>query len=336
MSVNPACRAVLGYEPDDLRGTRMTRLAPDADRKQFGETLEQVIRERRYDPFEVRLQRADGIVLDILFSPRWSSIDRSMYCVLHDITERKQLERLRQEVVQMVSHDLRNPLLCMQGFLSFIEGTKVSLSAQGEGLLQIANRGANRMLALINDLLDIEKLESGMLGLVKSEIALSDVFVQSVQTISPMATAKNISIETPATDVTVYADGDRLIQVLVNLLSNAIKFSPESTTVFIKTIILPGFVEVQVLDQGRAIPAHKIETIFNRFQQIHAADSKEGHGTGLGLAICKELVELHGGKISVESEVGKGSTFTFTLPYDGTMKVEMDRDADQTNRPLRV
>jgi PAS domain S-box-containing protein len=316
ISVNPACQLVLGYDPDELRGTRITNLVPDAQRRHFAEALEAVVKQSRGEPVETTFVRKDGSLLEIVLSSRWSAVDRSLYCVIHDITERKNIERLRKEILQMVSHDLRSPLMCMQAFLDFVDDTgKVNtLGDRADQLLQVATRGTDRMMALINDLLDIERLESGMLQLVKSEVYLDEVFEQSVQAATPLANAKRVSIATQPTDLAVYADGDRLIQVLVNLLSNAIKFSPEESVVRIAAKKEAALIEVQISDQGRGIPAHLTESIFNRFQQVQSLDAKEGRGSGLGLAICKELIELHGGKISVVSELGKGSTFTFTLP----------------------
>jgi PAS domain S-box-containing protein len=316
ISVNPACQLVLGYDPDELRGTRITNLVPDAQRRHFAEALEAVVKQSRGEPVETSFLRKDGSLLDIVLSSRWSAVDRSLYCVIHDITERKNIERLRKEILQMVSHDLRSPLMCMQAFLDFVDETgKVNtLGDRADQLLQVATRGTDRMMALINDLLDIERLESGMLQLVKSEVYLDEVFEQSVQAVTPLANAKRVSIATQPTDLAVHADGDRLIQVLVNLLSNAIKFSSEESVVRIAAKKEAASIEVQISDQGRGIPAHLTESIFNRFQQVQSLDAKEGRGSGLGLAICKELIELHGGKISVVSELGKGSTFTFTLP----------------------
>jgi PAS domain S-box-containing protein len=316
ISVNPACQLVLGYDPDELRGTRITSLVPDSQRRYFAEALEEVVKQNREHPIEASFLRKDGTALDVVLSSRWSVVDRSLYCVIHDITERKNIERLRQEILQMVSHDLRSPLMCMQAFLEFVDDTgKVNmLGGRAEQLLEVATRGTDRMMTLINDLLDIERLESGMLQLVKAQVYLDQVFEQSVQAVTPLATARHVSIGTQPTDLTVHADGDRLIQVLVNLLSNAIKFSPEQSTVRIAAHKEGALIEVQIADQGRGIPAHLTASIFNRFQQVQSLDAKEGRGSGLGLAICQELIELHGGKISVVSELGKGSTFTFTLP----------------------
>ena len=316
LSVNPACQIVLGYDPDELRGTRITNLVPDAQRRNFAEALEAVVKQNRDDAVETTFLRKDGTNLDIVLSSRWSAVDRSLYCVIHDITERKNIERLRKEILQMVSHDLRSPLMCMQAFLDFVDDTgKVNtLGDRAEQLLQVAARGTDRMMTLINDLLDIERLESGMLQLVKEDTYLDGVFEQSVQAVTPLANARRVSIAVQPTNLSVYADADRLVQVLVNLLSNAIKFSPEESVVRVEAKRAADLIEVQIADQGRGIPAHLTDSIFNRFQQVQSLDAKEGRGSGLGLAICKELIELHGGKISVVSELGKGSTFTFTLP----------------------
>jgi signal transduction histidine kinase len=235
-----------------------------------------------------------------------------------DISERKQAERLQKEVVQMVSHDLRSPLTSIQAVLEMMQDDMLgNFDDKGKKLVAIADRSASRMLTLINDLLDVEKLDAGMLQLNKSQVSLSSIFEQSIQTVVTTANEKSIKIEALATNVMVYADGDRLVQILVNLLSNALKFSPTGAKVVVAARQLPEYVEITVADQGRGIPAHLTKSIFDRFKQVSSQDAKQQHGTGLGLSICKALVELHGGDIRAESEEGKGSTFYFSLPSSG-------------------
>ena len=284
LNVNLACCRVLGYAPEELQGTRITNLVFDQDRRQFAEGLADVIRTNNNAVVEARFVHKEGAILDMVCSPRWSREDRSLSCVIHNITERKALERLRQEILQMVSHDLRNPLLCMQAFLDYLddEHRAENLGSMGEQLLQIAHRGANRMQTLVNDLLDIERLDSGMLQLVKLDISLSDVFLQSVQTVTPLATAKRVSINSPRTDLWVNADLDRLVQVMVNLLSNAIKFSPEDSWITITTKKEDSFLEVAVIDEGRGIPPQLLSSIFDRFRQVKHSDTKQQRGSGLG------------------------------------------------------
>jgi signal transduction histidine kinase len=195
------------------------------------------------------------------------------------------------------------------------------INEQGRQMLAIADRSGNRMLTLINDLLDVERLEAGMLELDKSRLLLAQIFEQSLQTVANLAQGKGVKLNAPPTNITVFGDGDRLVQILVNLISNAVKFSPPNTTVTVAAQSSPGFVKISVYDEGRGIPAGQLQSIFDRFQQVQASDAKERQGSGLGLAICKALVGLHGGEISAQSELGKGSIFSFTIP-----NTDLDRE----------
>jgi len=226
-----------------------------------------------------------------------------------------QAQQSRQEVMQMVSHDLKSPLFSIQLVLEMVESGMVGqLDDKGKNLVSVAGRSATRMVTLISDLLEIEKIQAGMLALDKAEVSLSSVFEQSIQTVAALANEKGIEVESLETNIVLDADSNRLVQVLVNLLSNALKFSPKGTKVTVAAQQLAECVEIKVSDQGRGIPAERAKFIFDRFHQVSSEDAKIQHGTGLGLSICKALVELHGGNIRVESEVGKGSTFIFTLP----------------------
>jgi signal transduction histidine kinase len=171
------------------------------------------------------------------------------------------------------------------------------------------------MTTLINDLLDMDRLEAGMLVLNKSNISLSTSFDQAIHSVKPIADKRDVEIVVVPSDVTVLADPDRVIQVLVNLLSNAVKFSAQGGKVTLSALGTTSGVEISVADEGRGIPPNMLDSIFDRFRQVRASDAQESRGTGLGLAICKALVELHGGTILVRSEIGKGSVFTFTLPF---------------------
>jgi signal transduction histidine kinase len=170
------------------------------------------------------------------------------------------------------------------------------------------------LIGLINDILDIEKLEAGKLDMVFDNSPMQDILERSEQSTGSFATANGVKLEIIPSDVIVYADGDRIVQVLVNLLSNAIKFSPRDATVTVYTEYAAGFVQVRVVDRGRGIPDKFKKLLFQRFQQVEASDAKKKGGTGLGLAICKGIIEQHGGQIGVESEEGKGSSFWFRIP----------------------
>lgn len=227
----------------------------------------------------------------------------------------KDLEDRKQQFVSMVSHDLRSPLTSLRMFLELVhDGVYGELNASGQKRAKIAERSIIRLIALINDLLDFDRLQSGQLEIVKRDEPVESVITRSLDAVSALAEQNKIKLQSEGAEFNAIMDGDRIIQVLVNLISNAVKFSPEGSTVTVRALPKDGNVEFFVIDQGRGIPKEMLTAVFERFKQVTKTDATEKGGTGLGLAICKAIVECHGGQIGVDSEVGKGTTFWFTLP----------------------
>lgn len=240
-----------------------------------------------------------------------------------DVTERYKLERMKGEFVSIVSHELRTPLTSMRAALNLLAEHIVDPASEtGQNVIQIAAEGVERLVRLVNDILDLERLESGKLRLEKSCCDPAKVVKTAIDQMQEMANQEGVKIETNIESYPIYADCDRLLQILTNLLSNAIKFSASNSTIWLQVQIIqnPPYpsnspqLQFSIKDQGRGIPTDKLETIFERFHQLDASDSRDKGGTGLGLAICRSIVEQHGGKIWVESILGEGSTFYFTLP----------------------
>jgi signal transduction histidine kinase len=194
-------------------------------------------------------------------------------------------------------------------------------SDKGRRVIEIAAQSADRLVRLVNDILELERLESGKISLLKQPCNVGDLMMKATDMMQVMANRAGISISVSPQDIQLNADPDRIIQVLTNLLGNAIKFSPRGSTVWLSVeLSLPlspspplPTVLFKVKDQGRGIPADKLESIFERFHQVDASDSRKKGGTGLGLAICRSIVQQHGGRIWVESTLGEGSSFYFTL-----------------------
>lgn len=315
LTVSPASTVLLGYSPDELNGSKISNLIYSADKESTQDNLKLMMAGEQIPPFEARLVRKDGVVIDRLWSASWSQSEGSLFCVVHDNTERKRSERLRQEVVQMVSHDLRTPLTSIRGILETLEsGSLGQLNERGKKLVGLADQSSLRMLSLIRDLLEIEKMEAGMLELHKMQVPIDSIIEQSIATVQPIANQRQVNLVGAHNSSAIFADGERIIQVLVNLITNAVKFSPKNSTVRVSATTTPENIEFSVVDEGRGIPASSISTIFERFRQVQESDSKNEGGAGLGLAICKALVELHGGDITVTSVGGKGSTFSFRIP----------------------
>lgn len=315
-AINPAAVKVLGYSLDELLGKHYIDLIAPEERDNVNRCMEALINSTSPEPFETRLIRKDGLTIDILFSAYWSGEEKTYFCVLHDITERKDAERIKQEVLAMVSHDLRTPLTAVRHLHEMLVlGKAGQLPEAAQKLVLRADGASQRMLTLINDLLEIEKIRACKLSLNLVEIPAANLFQSCLQVITPLAEEKSIKINVIDTDIDIYTDPDRMVQVLVNLGTNAIKYSPEGSTVSMSAQIKDNDIEVCIQDQGRGVPADMREAIFNRFQQVHSSDSANMSGTGLGLAICKAIVELHGGTIKVQcTETEPGSTFILTVP----------------------
>jgi PAS domain S-box-containing protein len=251
--------------------------------------------------------------------------------LVNDITQRKRLEN---EFISVVSHELRTPLSSLMGALDILgAGQLGNLNEQGQRMLNIAITNTERLIRLVNDILDLERLKAGKMVLHPTECDLASVMIHATEAMQTMADQANVQLQTQPLSVTVWADSDRLIQALTNLLSNAIKFSESGGCVWLQAYINPPASDqlsppatprlpmsdsphlmMTVRDQGRGIPANKLDIIFDRFQQIDTSDARRKGGTGLGLAICRSIIEQHNGKIWAESQLGQGSTFYIALP----------------------
>lgn len=240
-----------------------------------------------------------------------ASLDKVFHSMSEALTR---AETAKAEFISMISHDLRSPLTSLQGTLALAEkGSYGELNEKGKARFARAEQTVERLVNLINELLDVERLEAGMLTMTLSEELLDPIIEKSIESVHTLAEKKGIKIDAPPTRLTVLAEPDRLVQVFVNLLSNAIKFSPESSTISITAIVLATGVKVTVADQGRGIPKEVLPTIFDRFQQVRKEDATTHGGTGLGLTITKAIIEGHGGMIGVDSEEGSGTQFWFLL-----------------------
>ena len=235
--------------------------------------------------------------------------------IFKDITERQIVERMKNEFVSVVSHELRTPLTSIRSALGLLsKGSLNNQPTKSQRMLEIAFDNTNRLVRLINDILDIERINSGKVTMEKQHCNAAELMMQAVDEMRAMAERAEIKLALKPIEVQLWADPDRIVQTLTNLLSNAIKFSPLDSTVSLNAKLEDSQILFQVKDKGRGIPEDKLETIFDRFQQVDASNSRNQGGTGLGLAICRSIVQQHGGNIWVESTLGNGSTFYFTLP----------------------
>jgi CheY-like chemotaxis protein/nitrogen-specific signal transduction histidine kinase len=229
---------------------------------------------------------------------------------------------VKDEFISTVSHELRTPLTSIRGALGLLSsGMLGQVDAKALNLLRIASTNTDRLVRLINDILDLERMDSDQSTLQIHRCALPELIVQAVETMSPMAEDVDVKVEIVPYRNSIFFDGDpdRILQLLCNLLSNAIKFSPPGASIRLISSISGNDFVLRIEDRGRGIPAEKLDTIFNRFQQVEPADARQKGGTGLGLAICRSIAVQHGGTIWAERNDAKnpdsaGSTFVLQLP----------------------
>jgi signal transduction histidine kinase len=230
---------------------------------------------------------------------------------------RRELSRMKDEFVSIVAHELRTPLTSIRGSLGLLASGRLDGTPQAQRLLQIAAQNSDRLVRLINDMLDLDRMHSGRLEMEPGEHTVAPLVEQAMDAVQGAADALQVRLEARVDPgLQVWGDPDRLVQVLVNLLSNAAKFSPAGALVEVIAEDRGPNALFQVRDRGRGIPADRLDDIFERFRQVDSSDAREKGGTGLGLAICRTIVQQHGGRIWVASEWGKGSTFFFTIPKD--------------------
>lgn len=313
--INPASLRLWGFSADDLLGRSLLQGVPPRDREH---TLAAIQSAREVDgavTFESRIMTRSGKHLETLWSVYWSDSARSLYCVVHDISDRKQAERAKKQFLQMITSDLKIPLASISSAIEALLANLVtSLPGKARDKLGTAKKNVQRLLGLVNDLLQFTEFDTTTLELHKKKCPIIELFTRAAQDVEGVASKQQVSIEIQNRAYEWTVDPDRIMQVLVNLLSNAIKFSPASSKVTLSAEILEDMIEIKVIDQGRGVPESHKEAIFEKFKQVDAADGKRKAGTGLGLPICKQIVEEHGGAIGVDSEEGKGSTFWFRIP----------------------
>jgi PAS domain S-box-containing protein len=321
---NPIVEKMFGYSPRQLIKRPLSDLFVTTD------DLDSILHKAESKTVELTAVTKEKVEfpIELSISPITLFVGERRLATVLDVTERSEIQRLRQAFVAMVSHELRTPLSSVRGFLTLLSiGAYGSLSAEAATGAERAENNVVRLIALINDLLDLEKMETGNLDMEPSDTLVSLVVGQSIDAVKQFAEEHEVVIEAPTADYSFYADPDRIVQVLVNLLANAIKYSPQASIVKIEVSQSSDKVEFRVIDTGRGIPENFKETIFERFQQVDSSDAKVRGGTGLGLAICKSIIEQHQGTIGVTSEPGQGSVFWFTLPTQKMPSAKQQQDA---------
>ena len=236
--------------------------------------------------------------------------------VLHDVTDLRRLERVRQDFVANVSHEFKTPLTAIQGFAETLLGGALEDDANNRRFLEIIRDHASRLARVTNDLLKLARIEAGKLEVQLGPVNLAEVIESCIETTEINAGRKSIELraEIPADLPQVRGDSRLLREVLQNLVDNAVQYTPTSGKIVVEAKVGARDVTVVVEDTGIGIPLADQERIFERFYRVDAARSREEGGTGLGLSIARHIVETLGGRLWVESEVGGGSRFSFSIP----------------------
>lgn len=332
-AVNPSLCSITGLSSDDLCGTDLERLFDPDYKGSRAEFLEELIQSdhstfMRTSPFDtpdgktIWLETAVSVMRDDSGEPL------EFVAAVTDVSERRATEQAKDEFLSVASHELRTPLTSIRGALGLLVGGVVGeLPPAALRMLEIAVQSTDRLIRLINDILDLERLTTGKLALSLESCDAASLVSRAVEEMRGAADAVDVEVRALSIEGKVWADPDRIIQSLANLIGNAIKFSPLKSVIEMKSVIVGDELCFSVIDSGPGIPADQLETVFERFRQVDGSDTRAKGGTGLGLTISRSIIEQHGGQIWVESVFGRGSEFRFTLPRV-TEAVAIDHQSD--------
>jgi PAS domain S-box-containing protein len=314
-ALSPSCSRVWQYDPGELIGKPLSKILSPVSLQSALLALQSAMRDNQPFTLENRVLAKNGAPVDTYWTGRWSDKDQSFICIARDTTEQKKIERLKREFVEMVGHDIKTPLMSTELFLTFLaSGANHSLPDELRSQAQLAEMNVTRLIRLVKNLLDLERLEAGRLSIERKITSAAKLLERSLVAVQAFAENCGVTIAIPQSRILLYGDEDALVQVLVNLLSNAVKFSESGQVVKVSVSETEREAEFKVTDSGRGIPEDARTRIFDPYEQVDLADQRLKGGSGLGLAICKSIIDMHGGRIGVDSESGKGSTVWFTIP----------------------
>jgi PAS domain S-box-containing protein len=316
-AISPSVAKIWRYSPVELLGMSLDILDETLEIVDQPSLRQILLRHRDAKSdlqFERSIKGGAGKIIDTRWKVEWSDREQVYFAVIEDISAEKELERLRNEFVAVISHDLRAPVNSIKWNLNLLEGNLYGdINELGSRRIRESLESADFMLDLIADLIDLHRMDVGQPQLKCTEAQLQSVVEESIRAVESLAAAKNIVIHNRVSPVSCIIDVVRIKRVFVNLLSNAIKFSPNGSSIEVRSMDHEESLIVEVADQGKGIAGDAMEELFRRFSPVSHSESRRD-GSGLGLYVSKGLVEAHGGAISVSSEVGKGTTFSIKLP----------------------
>ncbi len=318
-----AASKIFGYTEEEVKGKNITLLMPVTYKEAHSKGLQRYIKNNNKtiigNRVEVEGQRKNGDIFPLELSINEMKIgNQHLFSgIARDITKHKRTEKLKNEFISTVSHELRTPLTSISGSLRLINGGALGdIPAQVKEMLIIANNNTDRLLLLINDILDMQKIEAGNMTFAPCIMEVGPLIKQAVEVNLAYAEqfSINLKIINNQNNIQINADSGRLMQVLYNLISNAVKFSPAGNTVELNSIAVDGYINISVTDHGTGIPASFHNKLFEKFTQADSSNTRKTGSTGLGLSISKAIIEKHEGTISFSTEEGVGSCFWFKLP----------------------
>lgn len=305
LSMSSASNNAWLLDPEELIGVQILNFTARKDLTRIAE---------ENFTWETELTRGDDSKIHTTWSVRRDRTNGVLFCVVRDTTLVKQAQELKQQFTSMISHDLRTPLASLSNLIDMtLTGVYGNVSDKLSDRLSKAQKNLTRLIALINELLEIDSFDSGAMEIDITAVPVKAIFDQAVSSVDAFAAKNKILIQSMPGNFMVYGDEKRLVQVLVNLLSNSIKFSSEGTTIKLQAVALPKLLQIRVEDQGAGISPEKLPFVFERFNSAGDSQPTKLKSTGLGLFLCKSIIELHGGQIGVVSEVQVGTTIWMNL-----------------------
>jgi len=316
---NQAYEEWLGKSPESIRGKHLNqvwdcydRMEPWVSKVLSGEVV----------IYENEIQWIDGTSrsVSVTYIPHQEGKGtrqkiKGFFALITDISDRKAIERMKDEFISVVSHELRTPLTSIHSALKILAtGRLGSLTSDGHQILEIADENTDRLVRLVNGVLDLQRIEAGAVTMNRQVCNAADLMVTATEAMQAMAQLHDVFLSTAPVEVEIWVDADYMVQVLMNLLSNSIKFSSREARIELTVTCRADQIQFEVRDRGPGIPPEQLERIFDRFYQVDSSDSRKKGGTGLGLTICRKIIEQHGGRLWAESVLGEGSRFIFTIP----------------------
>lgn len=323
MRVNKSASRFCTVTPDELPGKSLSQILVDNTKEEI-EQIESRLQDARSKgsaiTYEAKLEGPDQKQMITLWSVFWSPDKSSCHCVVHDVSEERQLDKMRESFLRLIAADFSKPLNHIAALVDKLaSGAAGNLPEMATKKIVGATGTLARMVSMVDELIQLETIKSNSLNLNRKPQQVIAVLQETIKDTEAAAEKKQIKLQIDCPEQLKFeVDFDRVVRVLMNFVSNAIKFSPEGASVRLAAEEKNGSVILSVIDQGRGIPKDLLGSLFQAFKQVSSADGKRGKGTGLGLVVCKRIVEEHGGQVGVESEEGKGSRFWLSIPLTGT------------------